>query len=299
MSWCSEPRKIQSSRIISFSTLIGEQLYWSIKKQELPFSYAFLSINIFTISEICYIENHYAPFLILSCNYPVMLRSHQCTLLPCALLLLIACWCTAAHKQSFPCHCGLQDKSYFKCWRLQLTHKQVVLCQLEQVSQTARIPYSHLMRLVCLLSSQKCQSNAPRPGRHLHCCLLARCSLGKHLEQQPEADGVQQNALMKGSMLRLTSGPWSFQLDQFCHSAPLLVVSTCLVSPVKWAFALWLYQGWEVHSSCWLVCHRIQGILTSSSSVSSRTLPRVSTVGKLWGGYGMSISGKDNQLSCQ
>lgn len=99
------------------------------------------------------------------------------------------------YKQSLPW--GLQGKSYFKCWRLQLSYKQRFLHHHERVNLTAQIPYSLLMGLLCLLSSHKCQSKAPKAGRHLHSCLLA-----------PLSHRSQRKCLVEGRIHENMHGEW-------------------------------------------------------------------------------------------
>lgn len=134
----------------------------------------------------------------------------------------------------------------------------------ERLSQTARIPYSHLMRLVCLLSSQKCQSNAPKTGRHLHFCLLASPSHGNHVKQRLERD-INRIPLVNGSVLRVTFGPWTFPLQT--DTSAWFILPLFHFPPgrdylfgftSKWVFGLWFYWGPEIQCLPWLVSSVIQ-----------------------------------------
>lgn len=115
----------------------------------------------------------------------------------------------------------VQGKSCFRCWRLQLTYKQRFLRRHVRVCQTAQIPYSLLMRLLCLLSSQKCQSNAPKTGRHLHSCLLASPSHGSQGKCLVEGricaniHGEWQSAESDIWPLDLPAADWHFSLIYF------------------------------------------------------------------------------------
>lgn len=159
-------------------------------------------------------------------------------------------------KHSLPC--GLQGKSYFKCWRLQLT-KQRFLRHHEQVCPTAQIPMSLLMRLLCLLSSQKCQSNAPKTGRHLDSCLLASPPTGP-MGNVWWKSGFTRTSIVNGRELRVTFGPWTFPLHtdtsawfilSFFHFPPGHETSFGFTS--KWVFGLWFYWRPGIQSMPWLL----------------------------------------------
>lgn len=150
----------------------------------------------------------------------------------------------------------LQGKSCFKCWRLQLACKQRFLCHHEPASQTAQIPYSLLMRLLCLLSSQKCQSNAPKTGRHSHSCLLASPSHGSHGECQVEG------RTMRASMVNGECWEWHLALDFPAADWHFSLIYFVILPFPSWSrnliwfhqqMSVWFYWGPGIQSMPWLL----------------------------------------------
>lgn len=250
MSWSGDLRRTPVNQKNFFLTLIGGQLQWSIKKQELPCSCAFLSANISTIYEICYTGNHSPPFLILGCNYLPILRSRQHTLLPCS----SPCFPErGTYKQPFPCHWGpiraiLNAKDFSLLWNKGFC---------ANTSEFARLLESPIP-----ISWDPCVFYHLRSANPTHLKLAGACTAacwhpppkGATWNSVRRQAGFNTASLVKGHALRVTFGPQSFtltaQLDLFCHpSTLLLVVSTCVVSPAKEHLAFG-FTGDQKFSAC-------------------------------------------------
>lgn len=258
-----------------------------------PFSSLFYVSNSLFVTEICAVmgqllTQQISIFLILIWNWFLIVKSYQCIFLACALLFLLAPGTWMSINSHFLVACEV--RGILNAEDFTLLRKQRFLRQHDRVSQTARIPYSLLMRLLCLLSSQKCQSNAPKTSRHLHSCLLASPSHRSMWNVWWKAR-FMRTSMVNGRVLGVTFGPWTFPLKtdtsawfilSFFHFPPGHETSFGFAS--KWVFGLWFYWGPEIQSIPWLLSSvtKYSENINLSQLPRKQILPRILAVEKQW-----------------